>query len=177
MESRLSGLMNLTLQGDRAAYDELLTACGKLLKPYFQRRLNRGGPMNYNHVSEDLVQETLLAVHAKRATFDPERLFMPWLFAIAHYKLVDHFRQHRVKVPVEDQDFAVFKDPDLRHDLETALASLSPQQREVVGLTKVQQWSVEETAQATGLSVPNVKVTVHRALKALRQRMGGPGHE
>src|SRR5580704_999108 len=83
--------------GDGAAQTRLLTALAGRLRAFYARRLGSGDV-------EDLVQEALLAIHVKRATFDPRFDFTPWAFAIARYKLVDHFRRTgaRPSMPLED---------------------------------------------------------------------------
>ena len=77
-----------SLDGDAAAYRELLGELYARLQTYFGRRLrpDRGQ-------AEDLVQETLMAIHAKRATFQRGLPVTAWAYAIARYKLVDHLRR------------------------------------------------------------------------------------
>ncbi|MFZ8528631.1 sigma factor, partial [Staphylococcus aureus] len=41
---------------------------------------------------DDAVQDTLIAIHEKRHTYDPERPFKPWLMAVARYKWIDRLR-------------------------------------------------------------------------------------
>jgi RNA polymerase sigma-70 factor (ECF subfamily) len=64
-EAQLKALMLSALAGDAAAYRALLAALGELLRRYYARRLADAAS------AEDLVQETLIAVHTKRrATYD-----------------------------------------------------------------------------------------------------------
>lgn len=72
--------------GDRQAYGVLLAEASRWLKRYFARRSAPGAV-------DDLIQESLLSVHRKLASFDPERPFLPWLAAIARYRWVDHLRR------------------------------------------------------------------------------------
>ena len=72
------------LDGDAVAYDALLRLLVPQLRAFFNRRTNS------EDVAEDLVQETLIAVHAKRSTYDRSRPFSAWLYAIARYKMADH---------------------------------------------------------------------------------------
>jgi RNA polymerase sigma-70 factor (ECF subfamily) len=58
-EPRLKALMLQGLDGDAAAYREVLASLTQLLRPYFAQRLYSAA-----HDVEDLVQETLLAIHA-----------------------------------------------------------------------------------------------------------------
>src|SRR5579862_2560699 len=96
-EAQLRAMMVAGLEGDPEAHEFLLTALVPLLRSFFRRRI-RGAQDD----AEDLVQETLLAVHARRATYDRNRAFTVWLYAIARYKLVDHFRRHRHQCPIEE---------------------------------------------------------------------------
>src|SRR5690606_7068106 len=99
-EDRLRTLMLASLAGDAASYKRLLTELSELLRRYFQRRL-------YDHLSgqaEDLVQETLLAIHARRITYDPNQALTAWVYAIARYKLMDVLRRSRQgkHLPIDD---------------------------------------------------------------------------
>mgnify|MGYP000971012091 CR=1 FL=1 len=79
--------MILALDGDKAAYRTLLEDLSRRLKPYFLRRL-----FGDKSQAEDLIQETLLAIHTRRITYDRGMAFLPWVNGIAHHKLVDHLR-------------------------------------------------------------------------------------
>jgi RNA polymerase sigma factor (sigma-70 family) len=98
-EGDLRALMIASLDGDAAAYRVLLETISWRLSLYFQRRLSRD-PAEV----DDLVQETLMAIHNRRGTYDRSQMFTAWIFAIARYKLVDHFRRSGRKrsVPLDD---------------------------------------------------------------------------
>ncbi|MBA4047056.1 MAG: RNA polymerase subunit sigma-70, partial [Sphingomonas sp.] len=84
------------LDGDAAAQNALLSAMVPLLRSFFGRRLRGAGDD-----VEDLVQEALIAIHTRRASYDRERPFTAWAYAVAHYKMIDHFRRTRQHVPFE----------------------------------------------------------------------------
>ena len=84
------------LDGDAAIYAALLAALVPLLHAFYRRRMAGAGDD-----IEDLVQETLIAVHTRRATYDRERAFTAWLFAVARYKMIDHFRRARRTCSIE----------------------------------------------------------------------------
>ena len=84
-------LMRAANRGDAAAYNELLASLAPVLRSVTRRGLARGGlPVED---AEDIVQETLLAVHLKRQTWDESLPFMPWLRAVARNKLLDAVRR------------------------------------------------------------------------------------
>ena len=171
-EARLKALMLSALAGDAAAYRALLTALSPHLRAYYARRLGRSAD------AEDLVQETLIAIHARRATYDTAQPFTAWLHAIARYKLIDHYRRAKVRrtLPLEEAD-AVFAEEeaeasDAARDVEKLLAALPESRRRLVRHVKIEGLSTAETAARTGMSESAVKVGVHRALKTLSAMIG-----
>jgi RNA polymerase sigma factor (sigma-70 family) len=104
-ESELSGLMRASLRGDAAAYRTLLGALSATLRGYYKRRL--AGIGRGASEAEDLTQEALMAIHSRRHTYDPSAPVLPWVHAIARYKLIDHLRRTRsssLDVPIESAE-------------------------------------------------------------------------
>ncbi len=175
-EARLHALLVAGLAGDAQAYHRFLEALGALLRGFFRRRLVR-----MPDEVEDLVQETLLAVHNQRHTYDAAQPVTAWIHAIARYKLVDmlrrYGRQALVTDPLDDEaDWLSDPQPqahEARRDLGRLLDTLPDKQRLPIVHVKLEGLSVAETARLTGLSESAVKVGVHRGLKALAARIRG----
>ena len=168
-EARLHRLAVAALDGDRVAYRQLLEVLAPYLKRYFARRL---APSLAGSV-DDLVQETLFAIHKKRMTYDPKRPFTAWMHAVAQHKLIDHLRLHgRAKlVPIEGFDgVAPDRDAIAAHDLDKVLAMLPERTSNLIRSVKVEGASVAEAATAHGMSENAAKVAIHRGLKSLMQR-------
>ena len=173
VETELKALMVAALAGDGLAYHRLLKALTPHLRAYFARRLHVGAE------AEDLVQETLIAIHTKRASYDCTQPFTAWLHAIARYKLIDHFRRSGIRktVALEEAD-AVTAESDsdaaeAARDVEQLLATLPEAKRALLRQVKLNGLSTAEAAAATGMSESAVKVGVHRSLQALIKRIGG----
>ena len=171
-EVRLKALMLRGLAGDGSAHRELLGVMAGLLRGYFGRRLADGaGDV------EDLVQDTLLAIHLRRETYDTTQPFTPWAYAVARYKLMDHFRRRGVRrhVPLEDAGELVAVETAesgaAKRDLDRLLATLPARQRGLVEDVRITGLSMEEAAAKAGMTVTAVKVSVHRALKLLSKRV------
>jgi RNA polymerase sigma-70 factor (ECF subfamily) len=171
-EAELKALMVASQGGDAGAYRTLLGKLAPRLRAYYKRRITGIG--RSAEEAEDLVQETLLAVHLKRHTYNPEALFTPWLHAIARYKLIDHLRSSRASrmdVPIDDhQDLAATDDhtaAEGTHDMATLLGRLPLKARQAIESVKLEGKSVAETAERYGMSESNVKISIHRGLKAL----------
>ena len=178
-EADLKILMLAALDGDARAYRAMLGDLRLRLGGYFQRRLRRD-PDDV----EDLVQETLIAIHKRRETFDKAQALTPWVYAIARYKLIDHYRRagRRVFVPlddaaselrVEDESAAV----DARRDIERVLAELPERTRRLLHSLKIEERSVAETAASLGMSEGAVKVAAHRGLRGLMDRFGAGAND
>lgn len=172
-EALLRGLMIDGLDGDAGAHAALLRLLVPLLRGFCRRRASGG-----DDDIEDLVQETLIAVHTRRATYDRDRAFTAWLFAIARYKMVDHFRRQRRLQPIDGlEDLLVAEDFEAeaiaRLDIDDLLAGLPPKQAQMIRATRIEGLSVVEAAEAGGIGQSDVKVSVHRGLKTLIARIQG----
>lgn len=171
-EDQLKAWMVRGLDGDAAAQNALLTALLPMLRSFFARRL-RGAADDV----EDLVQETLIAIHTRRASYDRDRPFAAWAYAVARYKMIDHFRRMKQTVPFEDlAEILVaegYQEASARLDVDALLEGVTPKQAEAIRRTKIDGQSVAEAAEAQGISEADVKVSVHRGLKALAARLKG----
>ncbi len=171
-EAQYRDWMVAALGGDAASYRRLLAALTGHLRAYYVRRV---GPAT----AEDLVQETLIAVHSRRATYDPAQPLTAWVYGIARYKLIDEFRRarRRASVPLEDAGelFAADETEALsaRRDVEQLLRRLPQAKQRLVRAVKLDGSSIAEVAQQTGLSEAAVKVGVHRAVKSMGEELGG----
>lgn len=175
-ETALRPLWQRAQAGDEAAYREALQRIASRLRAYLRRRM----PALPEDV-EDLVQETLLALHLQRGTHDPARPVSAWVLAIARHKLVDLWRrrgrQEALHDPLDDVDEARLAQPDpeagTARDLAVLLAGLSPAQRDAIVLTRIEGLSVAEASALTGASESAIKVQVHRGLKKLAALVKG----
>lgn len=156
--------MAMAQQGDQHAYRALLAECQLWLKRYFGRRVAPG------HL-DDLVQDTLLALHRKLATYDPSRAFLPWLAAIARYRWVDHLRTlYRAEETVFEENTIGDDDETTiaaRISLERLFAQLPSAQAQAIELVKIEGLTVAEASRVCGQSESLVKVNIHRGLKRL----------
>lgn len=163
-EASLARLMAMAQRGDKQAYGVLLTECQRWLRSYLGRRI---AP---NHL-DDLVQDTLLALHQKLATYDPTRPFLPWLAAIARYRWVDHLRRvYRTdEIELDDHLAGECEEPAIaaRISLERLFAQLPDGQAQAIELVKIGGLSIAEASRACGQSETLIKVNIHRGLKKL----------
>ncbi len=169
-ESRLRELLLRGLAGERQAYHQFLRELSVFLRAYLRGRLARlPGEV------EDLVQETLLAIHNQRHTYDVSQPLTAWVHAIARYKMVDMLRRHAVREALHeplDEESAIFASADheagdARRDVLQLLARLPDSQRLPIQYMKLEGRSVVEIATLTKMSESAVKVAVHRGLKKL----------
>jgi RNA polymerase sigma-70 factor, ECF subfamily len=185
-EIALKALMRQSQQGDAQSYRQLLLRVSEMLTPFVRRSLSGFG-LTAGDSHEDVMQEILMAIHAKRHTFDPNQYFLAWMYAIARYKIVDHLRksQRHLKFTVSFEDELENLEAITMHtistgsemDVATLIESLPPKQREILKLVKLQGLSVAETATQTGFSPSDIKVNVHRALKSLQRKIRDASHE
>jgi RNA polymerase sigma-70 factor (ECF subfamily) len=171
IEDELHALWLQALEGDAVCYARALTLISGHLRRFLKNRM-QSQPSDI----EDLVQETLLAIHQKRHTYQVAQPLTAWMYAIARYKWIDHLRAHGRREALHDDidDWAevlsVESDNDAAHsqrDLNRMLSGLPVNQRQAIEHTKLQGLSIIQTAALTGQSEAAVKVNVHRGLKTL----------
>jgi RNA polymerase sigma factor (sigma-70 family) len=163
-EEGLRRLMRLSQAGDKQAYAVLLEQAGKWLGRYFRQKIAPDA-------IDDLVQDTLISLHRKRASYDPTRPFLPWLAAIARYRWVDRLRQgYRHSAHALDHDVAVDSHEEVsgaRISIDRLLDLLPGAQADVIRYVKIEGHSIVEACAQTGQSESLVKVNIHRGLKKL----------
>lgn len=168
-------LIRLARQGDRKAYASLFRTITPILRAFVSRRLS-----SMNDV-DDVVQDILLSIHRAGHTYDTDRPFDAWMFAIARYRLNDHLRHLYKKgaipaiglddLPHEIPDEDVTRQRERHEYLNKALDSLPEKQKKIVTLMKLEGYSAQETAKTMKMSVSAVKVAAHRAYKSLALKL------
>jgi RNA polymerase sigma-70 factor (ECF subfamily) len=169
-EERLKALLLAGLSGDAASYHGFLKELSGHLRSFLRKRL-AGLPDEV----EDLVQETLIAVHNQRHTYDPGQPLSAWAYALARYKMIDLLRRRSrtdlLHDPLDEENellaAADDQSADARRDIAKLLERLPERQRLPIIHVKLEGLSVAETAQRTGMSESAVKVGIHRGIKAL----------
>ncbi|UCV04174.1 sigma-70 family RNA polymerase sigma factor [Dechloromonas denitrificans] len=175
-EDRLKALLLRGLAGDNAAYQVFLTELSAHLRAFLRKRLVR-----LPDEVEDLVQESLLAIHNQRHTYDPDQPLSAWVQAIARYKLVDMLRRragHEMLNDPLDEESGLFSTADsdaaeARRDVNKLIAELPDNLRLPIVHTKLEGLSVKEAADLSGMSESAIKIGVHRGLKALAALIRG----
>jgi RNA polymerase sigma-70 factor (ECF subfamily) len=174
-EQQAASLMRQAQAGDQIAYASLLVLLTSICRRFVRGRL---GEVVW---VDDVVQETLMAVHGARQTYDPGRPFAPWFYAIASNRLVDVLRRERRvntrEVPGDTLPELSASNATPREELDVdaihaAVASLPGRQREVIESLKFQEQSVRDVATRLNMSESAVKVTAHRGYRALRRLLG-----
>ena len=166
-----SRLMKASIAGDEAAYRRLLEDIGCSVRAMARAAFARArmGDADF----EDAVQETLLAIHLKRHTWDPGQKLAPWVNAIARHKIVDSMRRRgaRRAEPIEDfEDFLAApeaEDPHALSDARRLLQTLAPRQQDIVRSISLEGQSIASTVARLSMSEVAVRVALHRALKSL----------
>ncbi len=164
--------MRAAAAGDERAYASFLERTAALVRAFCRRRIVRGGVD-----PEDVVQETLLAIHLKRHTWRDDSPVLPWVLAIARFKLIDAFRRRGRHIEVEiDRIEETVAAPDVETvgswQIARVVDALAPGQKAVVLSISVEGRSIGQTAQDMGMTEGAVRVALHRGLAAIARRFG-----
>ena len=175
-ELRWRDWMVRATSGDGDAYHALMSELAVAVESYLRTRFGATAFL------EDCVQESLLAVHRARASYDPRRPFRAWLFAIVRHKAIDQLRRQESRTRFEGGDRAAegdvaarLPDPAARMDAAVLLDGLPPKYREALELTKLEGLSLEDAAVRAGTTASAMKTRVHRAVRAVRHALDNEG--
>lgn len=166
--------MQAAMAGDARSYRRLLESLAPLLRSVARRGFERAGMGNAE--IEDVVQETLLAIHLKRDTWDRTKSVAPWVMAIARYKLIDSLRRRGRSARVQlDDVMETLADESARdgaddQDVERVLEGLQGKSLDIVQSVSLEGQSVRDTAERLGMTEVAVRVSLHRSLKQLAKR-------
>ena len=173
LDPLFSDLMHQAQGGDSASYEQLLLTIAPLMRTFISRRVS-----NQEDV-DDIVQNSLLAVHHASHTYNTERSFTGWMFAIVRHKLNDFLRSHYrqsdlVDHSVDGEDivatYSVTNLPTSSEDLLEVINDLPERQRHIVTMLKIEGYSIQEVARRFNMSESAVKVSAHRAPDFLPQQ-------
>ncbi len=170
--------------GDEAAFVDLVREHGPHLLQTATRIL--GDPSE----AKDCLQETFIHVHRKIDTFRAEAQFATWLHRILINNCLMKLRRRREEtadsvgdlIPSFDAAGCRVEPPwhvpnDIEEQMQrrevralvlAAIAQLPDTYRTVIMLRDIEEYSTNEAADALSLTVPNVKVRLHRARAALK---------
>lgn len=175
MEAQWSSWMRAAIAGDEAAYRNLLQALSGRLRSTARHRLARAGCGDID--VEDVVQETLLAIHLKRHTWRQDQLIGPWISAIGRNKLIDVLRRRgrRAELPLDEAPETALAvgegESGVSQDVTRILAGLGERQREIVQLVSIEGHSARTAAGKLGMTEGALRVALHRSLRALAARL------
>lgn len=142
---------------------------------YFSSRVNIKAD------AEDLMQEFYLKLFRSLNDYDSSGSFYAFFYSIARSTYVDWLRKNiRAPLTVENIQERREKNEDFelsekKMDIERSLKKLTEEEREILLLYFYDGLKNEEIAEILRISVENVKVKKHRALKKLREVMKGYG--
>jgi len=167
-------LMRRANNGDKRAYAVLLQETSRILRPFLARRLNSSAEV------DDLMQEILISIHKARHTYDGERPYKPWAYAIARFRLHDYLRVHysdhlRHAIELSDVENSlpdpVTKSAMTYESISGELRGLPRKQAAILKMMHQEGYTAKEVANKIGMKESAVKVAAHRAYKILRNKL------
>lgn len=170
----IEALMRQSLNGDQQAYALLLKETSRILRPFLAKRLL------FTNEVDDLLQEILISIHKARHTYDGNRPYMPWVYAIAKFRLQDYLRAHYSDQLRDAIELSELEESLPEHVTETAISyesisgeiqKLPEKQATILRLMHQDGYTAKEVAEKMGMNESAVKVAAHRAYKILREKL------
>ena len=173
-DGNLEALMRQSLDGDQRAYAALLQATSRLLRPFLTKRLS------FTSEVDDLMQEILISIHKARHTYDGNRPYKPWVYAIAKFRLQDHLREHysdQLRHAGDLDEMEEYLHEDVTESaisyesISGEVQKLPEKQATILRLMHQEGYTAKEVAEKIGMKESAIKVAAHRAYKVLREKL------
>jgi RNA polymerase sigma-70 factor (ECF subfamily) len=163
--------MRAAIGGDSSSYRRLLDELTPVLRVVASRGFahHKLSPEDV----DDVVQETLLALHLKRHTWDQSRRLLPWVHAVARNKVIDNLRRRGkgTYLPIDDVSETLADDQQSRQmnnvDAKSIINKLKGREREIVLAISIEGATAQQVAQRLAMTEGAVRVALHRALQSL----------
>lgn len=171
-----AALLGAANAGDGRAYARFLQSVTPVLRGVIRARGRSAGADQ----QEDILQEVLLAIHAKRHTWDPAAPVAPWLYAIARYKVIDAFRRRGGAIHLPIEDFAEGlaspeTDTMAARDSAILIGQLDPRSAEIVRAVSLEGETTAEVGARMEMTEGAVRVALHRAIQRMARFAKGDG--
>jgi RNA polymerase sigma-70 factor (ECF subfamily) len=136
--------------------------------------------LSFTNEVEDLLQEILISIHKARHTYDGNRPYKPWVYAIAKFRLQDYLRAHYSDQLHHAIELSEVEESLSEHVTETAInyesisgevKKLPEKQATILRLMHQEGYTAKEVAEKMGMKESAVKVAAHRAYKILRNKL------
>lgn len=167
------------LQGKQKAYEILVKRYQNYVFTIVQKVISQ------REEAEEVAQDVFIKAYRTLRSFKGESKFSTWLYTIAYRTAIDYARKKKYPISSIEREDGVLQIADtnspmpnekmqqsnLRELLNKQIKNLKPEAASVVTLHYLQEKSVKEIAEITGLSLSNVKVKLFRAREALKNSL------
>ena len=165
----------LMFQVKAGQLDKLATLFENNKVQLFNYFLRKG---NNRALSEDLVQETFMRVLAYRTSFSGSSTFKSWMYGIARNTVAEHYRKNKnqaLNCDMDDEELT--NEQTLDEEFETeqqnaifnkSLASISPEDREIILLSRFQQLNYQEISTLLDCNLNTLKSRMRNAVSRLQ---------
>jgi len=162
---------------------------------FLERAVNEYGRATYNYAlrltrneadARDLTQEAFIRVYRAWRSFEPGTSFLSWIYRIVTNLYRDELRRRKGRYqeeipednapqqfggarPLATEPIEDLVERQLSERMSKALAALSLEQRQVLILADVEEYSYQEIADIVGCSIGTVRSRLHRARHQLRR--------
>lgn len=159
-------IIQKTLAGDQQAYSSLVskyqnymyTVCLNILK-------NKPD-------AEEATQDTFIKAYKKLATYKDESKFSSWLYKIAYRNCLDMLRKRKNTTDIDEVAYGLadsgnvsgeLEQDEMKQQIRAAIKELNPREAGLITMFYLEELSVKELAETTGMQLSNVKVILFRA--------------
>lgn len=158
-------------KGDQTAFTKIVTSYQNLVYGLSLKMCQSESD------AAEVSQETFIKVYKNLPSFKGQAKLSTWIYRITYFTAINYLKKNQklVEEPLKEE---VYEDPtdvlnELNHQsqkeyINKALNRLSPQERAIITCFYLEELTIKETAEITGLSIANTKIKLHRTRSKLK---------
>lgn len=160
------------LNGSKEDFEEIVVRYKDKLIYFIQRYVK-----NYD-TAEDLMQDVFVYLLINRKEYDFKYSLKTYLFTIAKSRALNYLKRERKIVPLKEEDIQIEDGENIeeivfrkeeKEQIKQAIKKLKPEWQSIIYLSKIEEMKYRDICKILDKSLPQVKVSIHRATKALEQ--------
>lgn len=172
-------LMLLVKNGNKEAYEILMTKYLSQAKSFACKYVHD------SYAAEDIVQESFADIYVQRFSFDQQYNFSTYLYAIIKNKALNYLKKNRelpmssfdeeAEIPILEQKLIDQMTPETEYfkksdflELMVAIQRLKEDEKNLLYLYAVEEFTYKEIAEKLGITVMQVKIRLFRSRKKLK---------
>ncbi len=154
-------------------------ALAKLMSKYQNYVYSVLKAMLFDYEAEEATQDTFIKIFKYIGQYNEQSKLSTWIYSITYRTGLDYIKKRRIHQPIEfalhsltdNNESKYHERADMKKWIDREIGKLKPEEAALIRLYYLNEYSIQEVADITGLGISNIKVKLYRIRNTMKQRM------